>query len=737
MTKRALSEVSHSFDSDSFSDSDISDDERLLRKALRKIEEEHLLSSSSDDDEYDDDDVRIVHEKKKGKTNIQKHAQKYRKLSTTSNTTNTIPTIAATCPPTAENNKSEKQSKTTTSNTTTFKPHTQIKKQKENVHQSNNENKTNNKDLYTTSTTTITSSTTIMTDLSAKKEMENMENEQPLSLQAPTPSTSETPLVFVKKCDAKAMMMETTMLETYVTNKQYSEALVFGLDLWTRCKEFFDENNLHTLHVQLLYGRLLINVDKHDEALVVISDCYERRCKTLGLKHQDTLITRVFLHQCWYNLRMDEKILEESPNLLTEIDGIIPKNDFSFLVLIKTLMNVYGRNDKVYSNVVLGQKYYDTIHSNFSAMDVTVLRFDQDYIISLLEFSETDVAIPIALKYAENTQTRYGRLHPLTITSWSILAECYMEDNQYAIASKILEDDVMKRYDLLQKEEENTENNDNNNDNSVRIQKQILDCMFVLGRCYGKMACYEKAVVLGQDLYPRVVQMIGEKGTSSSQVLYWLFKMLYRSLHHSKLSESVCQERRSCLIELGNKFIAITFESLEQDEKILNTCFKILTWLVEIYCTIHDYKNALQTCKHAVILFFEGEEKMLTECYNHMFSHTKEDRNTLGMTCRVCMTEPKTCVFIMCGHYCVCETCMPKITKCPICRGDGMHTAIGHVDPAHTVLLLPCLHTLRTTDMENRPICDNMFRVDEKQNEEAEEICPVCQTPIAFKQCLY
>ncbi|KAL1020667.1 hypothetical protein UPYG_G00003100 [Umbra pygmaea] len=41
--------------------------------------------------------------------------------------------------------------------------------------------------------------------------------------------------------------------------------------------------------------------------------------------------------------------------------------------------------------------------------------------------------------------------------------------------------------------------------------------------------------------------------------------------------------------------------------------------------------------------------------------------------CTVCLSRPRSCVFLECGHVCACDQCyeaLPEPKKCPICRGN-------------------------------------------------------------------
>lgn len=50
----------------------------------------------------------------------------------------------------------------------------------------------------------------------------------------------------------------------------------------------------------------------------------------------------------------------------------------------------------------------------------------------------------------------------------------------------------------------------------------------------------------------------------------------------------------------------------------------------------------------------------------------KDDLNeTKNKLCVVCMENKKSCVFVNCGHKCICEICSSKLSQCVICRKPG------------------------------------------------------------------
>ncbi|XP_004592355.2 mitochondrial ubiquitin ligase activator of NFKB 1 [Ochotona princeps] len=67
-------------------------------------------------------------------------------------------------------------------------------------------------------------------------------------------------------------------------------------------------------------------------------------------------------------------------------------------------------------------------------------------------------------------------------------------------------------------------------------------------------------------------------------------------------------------------------------------------------------------------------QKELQEQVSRMLSEAQsEDREGLGPTCVVCLTNVRSCVFLECGHVCSCSECylaLPEPKRCPICRRD-------------------------------------------------------------------
>ncbi|XP_010138340.1 PREDICTED: mitochondrial ubiquitin ligase activator of NFKB 1, partial [Buceros rhinoceros silvestris] len=62
--------------------------------------------------------------------------------------------------------------------------------------------------------------------------------------------------------------------------------------------------------------------------------------------------------------------------------------------------------------------------------------------------------------------------------------------------------------------------------------------------------------------------------------------------------------------------------------------------------------------------FRQAQERLLHET-------SAEGSETLKNACVVCLSAPKSCVFLECGHVCSCSECyqaLPEPKKCPMCR---------------------------------------------------------------------
>ncbi|OPL20588.1 baculoviral 7-like iap repeat-containing protein, partial [Mytilus galloprovincialis] len=67
----------------------------------------------------------------------------------------------------------------------------------------------------------------------------------------------------------------------------------------------------------------------------------------------------------------------------------------------------------------------------------------------------------------------------------------------------------------------------------------------------------------------------------------------------------------------------------------------------------------------------EEREQPQSAC-NHpvsVKSLEEENRNLKDQqTCKICLDEPVSIVFLPCGHMAACINCVPALRRCPICR---------------------------------------------------------------------
>ncbi|XP_072043058.1 mitochondrial ubiquitin ligase activator of NFKB 1-like [Amphiura filiformis] len=68
----------------------------------------------------------------------------------------------------------------------------------------------------------------------------------------------------------------------------------------------------------------------------------------------------------------------------------------------------------------------------------------------------------------------------------------------------------------------------------------------------------------------------------------------------------------------------------------------------------------------SVYVWFKQQRQMNTDTRNAFNCSEKDDTNV----CVVCMSEPRDCVLVDCGHVCVCRDCAQELNpyQCPICR---------------------------------------------------------------------
>ncbi|XP_075707646.1 inhibitor of apoptosis protein-like isoform X2 [Rhinoderma darwinii] len=127
---------------------------------------------------------------------------------------------------------------------------------------------------------------------------------------------------------------------------------------------------------------------------------------------------------------------------------------------------------------------------------------------------------------------------------------------------------------------------------------------------------------------------------------------------------TLSQRMTNCLPIIEDLFTSEVLSSTEYDalkQKMpvaLQAQELIETVLIKGLNAIEEFKNSLNKHDpglHRELLHLPMEEQL---------RRLQEER-----TCKICMDQEVSIVFIPCGHLVVCKDCAPSLRKCPICRG--------------------------------------------------------------------
>jgi len=118
-----------------------------------------------------------------------------------------------------------------------------------------------------------------------------------------------------------------------------------------------------------------------------------------------------------------------------------------------------------------------------------------------------------------------------------------------------------------------------------------------------------------------------------------------------------------CLEDVNAQcFFCVAMVSVTNSEQYEYTVFDAN---VDVHDNLVDYANAIRVKTQYVL---DLDEVILSE-YEGVFGCDSLDMNEQDdAACVVCFVNPKAVMLLPCRHLCVCEECLPKIDKCPLCR---------------------------------------------------------------------
>ncbi|KAM4700537.1 baculoviral IAP repeat-containing protein 2 [Discoglossus pictus] len=115
------------------------------------------------------------------------------------------------------------------------------------------------------------------------------------------------------------------------------------------------------------------------------------------------------------------------------------------------------------------------------------------------------------------------------------------------------------------------------------------------------------------------------------------------------------------------------YDNIKQKVPSINQAHEMIDTIIKKgNAAVQAFKNSVKECDPVLFkeLFMEQTLKCLSsDDYSDLPMEEQLRRLQEERTCKVCMDQEVSIVFIPCGHLVVCKDCAPSLRKCPICRG--------------------------------------------------------------------
>ncbi|XP_075054892.1 baculoviral IAP repeat-containing protein 2 [Mixophyes fleayi] len=141
---------------------------------------------------------------------------------------------------------------------------------------------------------------------------------------------------------------------------------------------------------------------------------------------------------------------------------------------------------------------------------------------------------------------------------------------------------------------------------------------------------------------------------------------------------ALSQNMTKCLIIMDDLLSSMIINSSEYDaikhktppalqaQELIDTILKKGRNAVEAFTkSLHTHEPSL----HRELLLEQSLTYPTADNYSDLPMEEQLRRLQEERTCKICMDQEVSIVFIPCGHLVVCKDCAPSLRKCPICRG--------------------------------------------------------------------
>ena len=164
-------------------------------------------------------------------------------------------------------------------------------------------------------------------------------------------------------------------------------------------------------------------------------------------------------------------------------------------------------------------------------------------------------------------------------------------------------------------------------------------------------------ITLMEEMTPLLVYLFSCIEYSRSHYIDLFFKL------HFEHSELILENNNMHIFEdMRSDPLRFINENIDKTKSLGYYSFFSEPFRLEIFVEQHIVSPYLEDVIESPFVVEEKEEK----------EETINDLKTFNLEhCVICLDNIPNVLFCNCGHLCVCESCIKKFTKCPICKKEN------------------------------------------------------------------
>lgn len=192
----------------------------------------------------------------------------------------------------------------------------------------------------------------------------------------------------------------------------------------------------------------LIELGRFDDAAAVLASLYDRRVRTLGAKHRDTLDTGFNLAHAYLGTGRTQEAVVMLEELLKNSEELFHRNPDRYLRVRRMLRRGYYLLGQTQRTLALSQEIYRESHDRFGRGHQETLADEYALAQALMQDQQYEAARDRLAYLHKANERNLGSTHLHTISTLSQLARCELALQRYDQAIRLYLDTV-RRYEAL------------------------------------------------------------------------------------------------------------------------------------------------------------------------------------------------------------------------------------------------------------------------------------------------